>query len=185
MQHTVSVAAATLMLVRGNIVHEQTEAIANAANSALLGGGGVDGAIHRAAGPELAQACKQLKKGLPGGLLATGGAVIPPGFGLPAKYVIHCVGPIYDRDGPSAPRLLASCYDNALRLCRENKIQSVAFPSISTGAYGYPIGQAATIALGAVHSALQHPDAPRLVRFCLFDDVTLETYVNAARERFG
>jgi O-acetyl-ADP-ribose deacetylase len=185
MEHAFSVATATLVLLRGNIVHERTEAIANAANGGLLGGGGVDGAIHRAAGPQLLQACKQVRSSLPGGLLATGGAVITPGFGLHAKYVIHCVGPIYDRDGWSAPQLLASCYANALHLCCENRIASIAFPSISTGVYGYPIGEAAPIALAAVQSALQHADAPQLVRFCLFDEPTLEKYVNAARQRFG
>ena len=120
MEHRYGLAACSVELVRGNIVDEKTEAIANAANGGLLGGGGVDGAIHRGAGPQLLEACRQVKKTLPNGRLATGQAVLTPGFQLPAKYVIHCVGPVYSHEGADAPRLLSSCYDCALRLCREN-----------------------------------------------------------------
>ena len=180
MEHRYGLAACSVELVRGNIVDEKTEAIANAANGGLLGGGGVDGAIHRGAGPQLLEACRQVKKTLPNGRLATGQAVLTPGFQLPAKYVIHCVGPVYSHEGADAPRLLSSCYDCALRLCRENSIHSIAFPSISTGVYGYPAGEAATVALRTVRSALESHATPGLVRFVLFDDATLQAYVRAA-----
>lgn len=168
-------------LVQGNIVHQDTDAIANAANSGLLGGGGVDGAIHRAAGPALLEACKEAKKSLVGGVLPTGQAVITPGFRLKAKHVIHCVGPVYAREGEQAARLLQSCYRNALRLCGEHAVRSIAFPSISTGVYGYPVGEAAPLALRAVRDVLDRHPMPSLVRFVLFDDTTLDAYATAAR----
>lgn len=172
-------------LVQGDITRQSTEAIANAANSGLLGGGGVDGAIHRAAGPDLLKACREVKKTLDGGLLPTGQAVLTPGFALPAKYVIHCVGPVYDREGDQAPRLLASCYLEALRICVDHNIDSIAFPSISTGVYGYPITEAAPVALQAVRQILQQESAPNLVRFCLFDSATYQGYAEAARKVLG
>ena len=119
-----------LSLAQGDITRVTVDAIVNAANPVLLGGGGVDGAIHRAAGPKLLEACRQVKKTLPGGLLQTGGAVLTPGFELPARSVIHCVGPVYRQQGEGAWSLLADCYRNALRLCREHGIRSIAFPSI-------------------------------------------------------
>lgn len=172
----------TVVLERGDITEQHTDAIVNAANSELLGGGGVDGAIHRAAGPRLLEACREIKKTLPGGRLPPGGAVITPGFDLRARYVIHCVGPIYSVEGAAAPRLLASCYSEALRLCREHGLQSVAFPSISTGAYGYPVDEAAPVALRAVRDALRSFGAPSLVKFVLFDDRTLSAYERAAKD---
>ncbi len=179
------VGAAAVELVQGDITRSDTTAIGNAANSMLMGGGGVDGAIHRAAGPELLEALRVKKRELPGGRLPTGGAVLTPGFRLRAKYVIHCAGPIYDREGEQSAGLLASCYSEALRLCREHQVDSIAFPSISTGVYGYPVAEAAPVALAAVREALEQDNAPALCRFVLFDAPTLEAYANAARGVFG
>ena len=173
--------SSAIELVKGDITQSTTTAIANAANAMLMGGGGVDGAIHRAAGPELRQALQRIKQQLPGGVLETGKCVLTPGFGLQAKYVIHCVGPIFDREGEDAPGLLASCYRNALELCREHRIDSVAFPSISTGVYGYPVADAAKVALAAVSAALAGSSVPALCRFLLFDDATLDAYWQAAQ----
>lgn len=172
----------TLELRREDITLATTDAIANAANAMLAGGGGVDGAIHRAAGPELLDALRVLKRALPGGLLATGGAVITPGFRLSARYVIHCVGPIYGREGDAAPALLRSCYLAALDLCRERSLGSVTFPSISTGVYGYPLDEAAPVALGALADGSREAGAPKLYRMALFGDEAFEAYLRAARE---
>jgi len=176
---------AHLILSRGDITLEEIEAIANAANSGLLGGGGVDGAIHDAAGPELLDACRQVKLTLPGGRLPVGRAVITPGFDLKAQHVLHCVGPRYAEARSEAPRLLASCYSDALRLCREHGIRAVAFPSISTGIFGYPVSEAAPVALEAVCAALEAHELPKLVKFVLFDDVTFRAYAEAAVQLFG
>lgn len=165
----------TIELMRGDITAEDADAIVNAANSSLLGGGGVDGAIHRAAGPGLLAACRDAKRALPGGLLATGGAVMTPGFNLRAGHVIHCVGPIYVEAGAEAPRLLASCYREAVRLARAEHLRSIAFPSISTGVYGYPVHEAAPVALNAVINAVAGSEI-RLARFVLFDASTLAAY---------
>lgn len=168
--------------VLGELVESDTEAIANAANAMLLGGGGVDGAIHRAAGHEQLQgALREVKERLPGGVLETGGAVLTPGFSLKARHVIHCVGPIYEREGARrAAELLASCYATALALCRTHRIGSIAFPSISTGIYGYPVEEAAPVALGAVWEDLRAHGAPGLCRFVLRDEATLQAYRDAA-----
>ncbi len=168
--------------VAGDITREGTDAIVNAANSALAGGGGVDGAIHRAAGPDLMRALDALRPTLPDGRLATGGAVITPGFRLRARWVIHCAGPIHADEGSRAPELLASCYVEALRHCREHAIASVAFPSISTGVYGYPVLDAARVAVAAVFRGLATEGSPSLCRFVLFNAPTLEAYQAAARE---
>lgn len=182
MEHLFHVGTSLISLVQGDITRQDTEAIANAANGGLLGGGGVDGAIHRAAGPELLAACRAVKKTLEGGMLPTGQAVLTPGFALRAKHVIHCVGPVYAREGREAPLLLASCYRNALELCTEHEIGSIAFPSISTGVYGYPVSEAAPIALRTVRDALESNPSVKLVRFCLFDPTTLQGYADAASE---
>jgi O-acetyl-ADP-ribose deacetylase len=176
---------AMLELVQGDITLEDTEAIANAANAALLRGGGVDGAIHRAAGPQLQEALLAVKADLPGGLLPTGRAVITPGFGLRARWVIHCVGPIYDREGAQAPHYLASAYREALALCQAHGIASISFPSISTGIYGYPVREAARVALAAAREGLAAAVAVRTCRFVLFDPATLETYREAAEILFS
>src|SRR5262245_58176250 len=127
------VGRASVEIAAGDITTSDLEAIGNAANAFLAGGGGVDGAIHRAAGPDLAEALSGIRARLPSGRLETGGAVLTPGFLLRARFVLHCVGPVYARDGERAPELLAHCYRAALELCRREGIRSVAFPSISTG----------------------------------------------------
>jgi O-acetyl-ADP-ribose deacetylase len=176
---------AVVELVQGDITQSTTTAIANAANAMLMGGGGVDGAIHRAAGPELMQALREIKRELYAGVLETGKAVITPGFRLKTKYVIHCVGPIFDREGDQAPRLLASCYGRALALCRKHEIDSIAFPSISTGVYGYPVQEAAPVAIGAIRAGLLEHGGPRLCRLVLFDEPTLAAYRTAAERLLG
>lgn len=160
----------TLELVRGDITLQDTDAIVNAANESLLGGGGVDGAIHRAAGPQLLAECRTL------GGCATGDAKITRGYNLKANYVIHAVGPIY-RDGKHGePQLLASAYRRSLQLAVEHHLTSVAFPAISTGVYGYPHEDAARIALETMSDFFKTHDALKLVRMVLFDERTLEVH---------
>jgi len=167
-----------LELVEGDITKQDTEAIVNAANPTLLGGGGVDGAIHRAAGPELLEECRTL------GGCQTGDAKITKGYRLKAKHVIHTVGPVYHRDGPRAPELLASAYRRSLEVASGNNVRSVAFPSISTGAYGYPMEEAAPIALRTAIDYLKtHPDI-ELVRFVLFGQRAYEVYERALQSIF-
>jgi O-acetyl-ADP-ribose deacetylase (regulator of RNase III) len=168
--------AGRLELVRGDITQQNTAAIVNAANSTLLGGGGVDGAIHRAGGPAILAACREL------GGCATGDAKLTTGGLLKARYVIHTVGPIY-RDGRHGePVQLASAYRRSLEVAAEHAIASLAFPSISTGAYGYPIGDAARIALATVADGLRRFATIRLVRFVLFSAADLDVYRAVAAE---
>jgi O-acetyl-ADP-ribose deacetylase (regulator of RNase III) len=158
-----------LELVQGDITRQDTDAIVNAANRSLLGGGGVDGAIHRAAGPELLTECRALHG------CATGDAKITQGYRLKARHVIHTVGPIYSgtpRDG----ELLARCYRRSLQVTSENHLRSVAFPSVSTGAYGYPVQEAAPVALQIVIEYLKTRTDIERVRFVLFDGRTYEAY---------
>lgn len=172
----VKIGQATLELVQGDITAQETDAIVNAANRTLLGGGGVDGAIHRAAGPELLAECRKL------GGCDTGDAKITKGYRLKAKYVIHTVGPIYHAEGKRAPELLASCYRRSLELASQYNLQSIAFPSISTGAFGYPLREAAPIALKTVIDYLsQHPEI-KLVRFVLFGKEAYQAYAEALKE---
>jgi O-acetyl-ADP-ribose deacetylase (regulator of RNase III) len=161
----------TIDLVQGDITQEATDAIVNAANTTLLGGGGVDGAIHRAGGPAILAACREL------GGCATGDAKLTPGGRLPARFVIHTVGPVY-RDGRHGePDLLASAYRRSLEVAVGARLRSVAFPSISTGAYRFPIAEAAPIALGSVtRFDHEHPGALDLVRFVLFSAADLSVY---------
>lgn len=166
-------------LVQGDITRLQVDAIVNAANRTLLGGGGVDGAIHRAAGPDLKEACRKL------GGAQTGEAKITPGFRLPARYVIHTVGPVWHGGSHGEPELLASCYRNSLRLAREHALESVAFPAISTGAYGYPIEEATRIAIGETKAFLAANELPRRVVFCCFSGADLEVYRAVASSLLG
>jgi len=165
-----------LEIVQGDITLQDVEAIGNAANSALAGGGGVDGAIHRAGGPLIMSELKAKYKGCP-----TGSAVITRGGNLKAKYVIHAVGPRYSGT-PKDPELLSSAYRKSLELCIQNKISSIAFPSISTGIYGYPVEEASRIALKTVTDYLkEHPEI-KLIRFVLFDSKTFEVYKESLKK---
>lgn len=179
---TYQVGGASLTFCQGDITLSETDAIANAANRMLAGGGGVDGAIHRAAGPELRDALRKIKKGLPDGLLPTGQAVITPGFKLKSRFVIHCVGPVYAREADAAEGLLRGCYANALSLCEQYHLASIAFPSISTGAYGYPLVPAADTAVGAVAEQLRAGGSCQRCQFVLFDNSTLSAYLAAAQK---
>ena len=167
-----------LELIRGDITKTQVDAIVNAANSELIGGGGVDGAIRRAGGDEIEQACAEIRKREGG--CPTGKAVITPGGNLYARYVIHTVGPVWEGGDAGEAVLLASCYQESLQLAVENEIQSIAFPSISTGIYGYPTEKAAVVALSAVKEFVnQNPSAPAAIQFVLFDAATYTCYADA------
>ena len=156
-----------LEAVKGDITAETVDAIVNAANTSLLGGGGVDGAIHRAAGPELLEACRPL------GGCPTGDAKATPAFRLPARWVIHTVGPVWRGGSAGEADLLASCYRRSLEVAEELGARSVAFPAISTGVYGYPAEEAATLAVATLRST---PTSVELVRLVAFDDRTLRLY---------
>ena len=164
-----------LVVLRGDITQQNVDAVVNAANRSLLGGGGVDGAIHRAAGPAILEACRELRRtAWPDGL-PTGEAVATTAGDLPASWVIHTVGPVYGRD-PDPPRALAACHTNALRVADELGARTVAFPAISTGAFGYPVAEAAPVAVAAVREATTSVEE---VRFVLFDEATLEVFRSA------
>jgi O-acetyl-ADP-ribose deacetylase (regulator of RNase III) len=164
--------APRLETVRGDITTETVDAIVNAANSELVRGGGVCGAIFAAAGPDLDRACRDL----PG--CATGDAVATPGFGLPARFVIHAVGPVWHGGNAGEPELLASAYRRALAVADDVGARQVAFPAISTGIYGYPLDAATTI---AVRTVRETPTEVELVRFVCFDDATFATYERELR----
>jgi O-acetyl-ADP-ribose deacetylase len=166
----------TIQLVQGDITYEETDAIVNAANSSLLGGGGVDGAIHRAGGAAILEECKKI------GGCPTGEAVITTGGNLKARYVIHTVGPVYRGRNQGEPELLASAYRNSMRVAKERGLTSLSFPSISTGVYGYPVPEAARIALHTVREELNNPKGIETVRFVLFDAGTLAGYEAAFAE---
>jgi O-acetyl-ADP-ribose deacetylase len=159
-----------LEAVQGDITTQGLDAIVNAANTTLLGGGGVDGAIHRAAGPELQEECRRI------GGCPTGEARITRGYRLRARHVIHTVGPVWQGGTHGEPELLRRCYVNALRLAAEHGIQSLAFPSISTGAYRFPLEQAAEIAISTVQAELARPTSVALVRFVCFSAADLTVY---------
>ena len=162
----------------GDITQEITDALVNAANSSLLGGGGVDGAIHRAGGPAILAECRQIVSRI--GRLPAGKAVITSGGRLPAKHVIHTVGPVYHDGKRGEAELLASCHRESIQLADEHALQSISFPAISTGAFGYPISEAAAIAISSTVEALGSAKHVSKVRFVLFDTATLKAYTEAA-----
>jgi O-acetyl-ADP-ribose deacetylase (regulator of RNase III) len=163
--------------LEGDITRQQVDAIVNAANSSLLGGGGVDGAIHRGAGPQLLAVCRTL------GGCPTGHARITPGFNLPARFVIHTVGPVWRDGSRGEDALLASCYRASLALAVENGVRTIAFPSISTGAYGFPMERAARIAVREIRNFIAaHPEALERVALVCFGKRALEVHAAALRE---
>jgi len=163
-------------LVMGDITRQRVDAIVNAANTSLLGGGGVDGAIHRVAGPELLAACREI------GGCPTGQARITPGFRLPARYVIHAVGPVWQGGDHGEDDLLASCYRTSMELAHAHGVRSIAFPSISTGIYGFPVDRAARIAVRELHQAVERFPEIKTVRMVAFGDATWEAYERAMEE---
>ena len=164
-----------LALLRGDITTRSTDALVNAANSSLMGGGGVDGAIHRAGGPSILAECKQIIKKQ--GRLPTGKAVITTGGNLKAKYVIHAVGPIWHGGKSNESELLASCYKESLKLAEQYKLHSISFPSISTGAYRYPAYEAAKVALKIIISFLKYEAfSVKEIAFILYDSSTFDAY---------
>lgn len=166
-------------VTKGDITGFDVDAIVNAANKSLLGGGGVDGAIHRAAGPELKEECRTL------GGCETGQAKITKGYRLPARFVIHTVGPVWHGGGRGEEKLLADCYRNSLSLALEKGLKTVAFPSISTGAYGFPIERAAPIALKTVKDFLESNPGIEKVIFVSFSDADLQVYLREAEKILG
>lgn len=173
---------AIIRIVQGDITEQETDAIVNAANSSLMGGGGVDGAIHRKGGPKILEECKKIREtewpdGLP-----TGKAVITSGGNLKAKYVIHTVGPVWRGGKYGEPELLAEAYRNSLRLAVSRGLKTIAFPAISTGAYGYPMEEAAEIALKTVKEFLENEDKLEEVVFVLFTSSSFRVYERKARE---
>jgi O-acetyl-ADP-ribose deacetylase (regulator of RNase III) len=168
-----------LEVVEGDITRQQVDAIVNAANNSLLGGGGVDGAIHRAAGPELLAECRQL------GGCPTGEAKMTRGYNLPAKWVIHTVGPIWRGGNQHEDELLASCYRQSLALAEEHQLRTIAFPSISTGAYGFPIERAARIAVAEVKTFLEQNDTVEKVILVCYGRRAYEAHQAAIKEIVG
>jgi len=170
-----------LSLIQGDITKQATDAIVNAANPSLMGGGGVDGAIHRVGGPAILEECKQIASRQ--GRLPTGKAVITTGGNLKAKHVIHTVGPIWHGGSKGEAALLASAYRESLKVAAENNLSSISFPSISTGAYGYPVADAAKVAISTVAFFLkEHTTSLKEVVFVLFDRATFEAYSSALAE---
>jgi O-acetyl-ADP-ribose deacetylase len=162
-------------IIKGDITKLQVDAIVNAANDSLLGGGGVDGAIHRAAGPDLVQACRLL------GGCKTGQAKITQGYNLPAKWIIHTVGPVWRGGLNGEPALLASCHENAFKLAVENEVKTIAFPSISCGRYGYPVKEAAMVAITETTAFLDSNKTIEEVIFICFSEENYQTYLQVSK----
>jgi O-acetyl-ADP-ribose deacetylase (regulator of RNase III) len=165
-----------IRVVQADITTLAVDAIVNAANTSLLGGGGVDGAIHRAAGPALLKECRLLAG------CKTGDAKITQGYRLPARFVIHTAGPVWAGGNSGESQLLASCYSNSLALAEKNGVTSIAFPSISTGIYGYPIERAATIAVNTVNTCLKQGSSVKEVIFCCFSEEDYQMYKKALKD---
>jgi O-acetyl-ADP-ribose deacetylase (regulator of RNase III) len=170
----------TLLVKEGDLTKEAVDAVVNAANSSLMGGGGVDGAIHRAGGPAILEECRKVIAKI--GRLETGESVLTTGGNLPARYVIHTVGPVWRGGDQGEPELLASAYRNSLRVAVEHGLKSVAFPSISTGVYGYPIGSAARVALQAIREFCEGNPALDEVRLVLFGEAAYRVFQVALQE---
>jgi O-acetyl-ADP-ribose deacetylase (regulator of RNase III) len=163
----------------GDITRETCDAIVNAANSSLMGGGGVDGAIHRAGGPAILEACAEIVRKR--GRLPAGEAVATPGGNLSARYVIHTVGPVWSGGDDNEPETLANCHTESIRVADELELQSLSFPAISTGVYGYPVSLAAKVAVSSAAEALRTTSHVREVRFVLFDQYALKPFIEAAK----
>lgn len=176
---------AKLILIQSDITKQKVNAIVNAANSSLMGGGGVDGAIHRAGGPAILEECRKIIAQI--GRLVTGEAVITIGGNLPAKYVIHTVGPIYSQNSKLKNQNLElrNCYINSLKLAAEKGLKTIAFPSISTGAYRYPLNEAAPIAVQAVRDFLKIKSSIEKVVFVLFNEETYQAYADSLLRKFS
>jgi len=168
--------AASVTAVQGDITRERVDVIVNAANEALLPGGGVCGAIHRAAGPQLWEECRTI------GHCAPGDAVVTGGYNLPARYVIHTVGPVWEGGGHGEDETLASCYRRCIELAQQHGLRSIAFPAISTGIYGFPLHRATAIAVAATRAALETAPAVEAVRFVCFGGGALASYQRALSE---
>lgn len=177
--HTYS--AGRILAYRGDITHEAVDAIVNAANESLLGGGGVDGAIHAAGGEAILEACRLIRRTrFPGGL-PVGEAVMTIGGRLPARHVIHTVGPVYGEHDGAEPQLLASCYRRAVEVAAAHHLETIAFPAISTGVFGYPQREAAAVASRALTEALKEPSSVREVRLVFFGARDLAEFVHGQR----
>lgn len=169
--------AGRVLVLVGDITQQDVTAIVNAANSSLLGGGGVDGAIHRAGGPKILEECRQIRKTTYPEGLPTGHAVLTTGGNLPAKYVIHTVGPIYGREPERESELLAACYQNSLELARQYAMSSIAFPSISTGVFSYPKAEAAKISSAAIKQFLSADQQIEQVRLVFFQQTDARVFL--------
>jgi O-acetyl-ADP-ribose deacetylase (regulator of RNase III) len=180
---TYTINKATLSIIQGDITHQATDAIVNAANSGLMGGGGVDGAIHRAGGPAILEECRKIVARQ--GSLPAGHAIITTAGNMKSRHVIHTVGPIWHGGSQGEAETLASAYRESLELASANNLSSISFPSISTGAYGYPVDKASRIALKTVVAFLSKPTSIKEVVFVLFDLHTFAAYTDAFREIRG
>ncbi len=176
---------ATIELAVGDLTAETTDAIVSPSNRGLSGGGLVDLAVRRAAGPELIAACQAEIRKRRGGMLSPGQVVLTPGYRLPAAHVIHCVPPIYEADRSTAQKNLAACFTAALEMARVEGLGSISFPAVATGVYGYPVGEAARVSTATVVEQLAAFAAPRLVRFVLYGPAMLDEYVGAIRDLLG